>query len=359
MGMTQHIKHIFEHFDSQSPMLSFSELVSGHINDTYLIKTAEKPDYVLQRINHRVFKDVPGLVNNKVLISKHLRKKSKGKTRRDLQRSILQFVPLKGQNIYYYKEGEHYWNMMVYIENSRTFDVVTNPKIAFEGGKLFGDFLNQTQDFDSSRLIDVIPRFHDMAFRFEQFEESLQDAAPKRLEESKLEIDKIWALKEEMHIIQKLKESGAIRTRVTHNDTKISNALFDLDNKGLCVIDTDTVMPGIVHYDFGDAIRTICNTAAEDEQDLTKVRFNYDFYEAYQAGFLGEMNQALTPIERKYLPLAAKTMTFIMAIRFLTDFLNGDIYYKTAYANHNLVRSKNQLKLIDSMTDAFAQALNG
>ena len=155
--------------------------------------------------------------------------------------------------------------------------------------------------------------------------------------------------------IQNLKESGAIKTRVTHNDTKISNVLFDTNNKGLCVIDTDTVMPGIIHYDFGDAIRTICNTAAEDEKDLDKVNFNIDYYKAYTKGFLQEMSSSISPIELKYLPLAAKTMIFIMAIRFLTDFLNGDTYYKTKYPEHNLDRAKNQLKLIASFTEQFGE----
>ena len=190
-----------------------------------------------------------------------------------------------------------------------------------------------------------------MSFRFSQFEDSLKIASNERLFQAKKYIDLVWSLKDEMHIIQNLKESGEIKVRVTHNDTKISNVLFDTNNKGLCVIDTDTIMPGVVHYDFGDAIRTICNSAAEDEQDLDKVNFNLDYYKAYTKGFLEEVKNALSPIEIKYLPLGAKTMIFIMAIRFLTDFLNGDVYYKTKYPEHNLDRAKNQFKLIESMSE--------
>jgi len=146
--------------------------------------------------------------------------------------------------------------------------------------------------------------------------------------------------------------------RVTHNDTKISNALFDLNKKGLCVIDTDTVMPGIVHYDFGDAIRTICNTAAEDEKNLELVNFNLQYYKAYVKGFLEKTNASLSFLEIKYLPLGAKTMVFIMALRFLTDFLNEDIYYKTEYPDHNLDRSKNQFKLIESLSGQFKEMEN-
>ena len=156
-----------------------------------------------------------------------------------------------------------------------------------------------------------------------------------------------------MHILQNLKESGKIPLRVTHNDTTISNRLFDSDKKGLCIIDTDTVMPGIVHNDFGDAIRTICNTAAEDEKDLDKVQFNLGFYQAYLKGFLEKMQDELTELEIKYLPLAAKSMIFIMGLRFLTDYLNNDIYYKTSYEDHNLDRAKNQFKLIESLMENF------
>mgnify|MGYP001812539435 FL=1 len=192
-----------------------------------------------------------------------------------------------------------------------------------------------------------------MSFRFSQFEDALKNAAADRLQKSALEIKKAWLLKEEMHILQHLKEEGKIRLRVTHNDTKISNALFDLEGKGLCVIDTDTIMPGIVHYDFGDAIRTICNSAAEDERDLERVYFKKDLYDAYSRGFLEKVGASITDLEKKYLPLGAKTMTFIMALRFLTDYLNGDIYYKTQFEDHNLVRSKNQLKLIESFEAAM------
>ena len=216
---------------------------------------------------------------------------------------------------------------------------------------MLGEFLNGTSDFDSSQLIDVIPNFHDMSFRFKQYASALQSASKERLFKAAKYTKLVASLKEEMHILQELKESGEIPTRVTHNDTKISNSLFDKNNKGICMIDTDTVMPGIIHYDFGDAIRTICNTAAEDEKDLSKVEFNLDYYKAYEKGFLEKTKDTLSEIRLKHLPLAAKTMIFIMALRFLTDYLNNDIYYKTNYSEHNLDRAKNQFKLIKSFTN--------
>ena len=350
MEVTQ-LKEAFSQFKHNSTFVSSKELASGHINDTYLIET-DKNSYVLQKINHGVFKNVLGLINNKVLISNHLQNKFTHLSKEELKRRVLVFVPIKNENDYCYIDSEgNYWNMMVYINDSITFETVNNVEVAYEGGKLIGDFLNLTSDFDASQLIEVIPKFHDMSFRFSQFENSLKEVSKERLEKAEKYIDVVWSLKEEMHIIQHLKESGEIKLRVTHNDTKISNVLFDTNNKGLCVIDTDTIMPGIAHYDFGDAIRTICNTAAEDETDLEKVNFNLEFYNAYTKGFLEEIESILSPVELKYLALGAKTMIFIMAIRFLTDYLNGDVYYKTKYAEHNLDRSKNQLKLIESMSE--------
>jgi len=346
----EQLKNVFKEFDDSIELVSYQELASGHINDTYLIETSSIQCFVLQRINQGVFKDVPGLINNKVNISNHIQSKLSYLPKEELSRKVLTFLPTKKGEPFYYDKSGGYWNLMVYISNSVTHETVANEEIAFEGGKLIGNFLNLTSDFDASQLTEVIPRFHDMSFRFSQFEDSLGIASNERLETAKKHIDLVWSLKDEMHIIQRLKEAGEIPLRVTHNDTKISNVLFDTNNKGLCVIDTDTIMPGIVHYDFGDAIRTICNSAAEDETDLEKVNFNLDYYKAYLKGFLGEVGPTLSPTEIKYLPLAAKTMIFIMAIRFLTDFLNGDIYYKIKYPEHNIDRAKNQFKLIESFS---------
>lgn len=351
----EQLKFVFKQFEHTGEFQSYEELASGHINDTYLIATTEKTFFVLQRINEGVFKDVPGLVANKVNVSKHLQKKLNYLSNAELKRRVLCFVNTKEGKSYYYDTDGNYWNMMIYIDDSITFETVNNEEIAYEGGKLFGEFLNLTSDYDATKLTEVIPKFHNMTFRFSQFEDALKNASPERLLKAESYIKQVEDLKEEMLILQNLKDSGKIKLRVTHNDTKISNALFDLNNKGLCVIDTDTVMPGIVHYDFGDAIRTICNTASEDEKNLELVNFNLVYYKAYVKGFLEKTGESLSPIEIKYLPLGAKTTIFIMALRFLTDFLNGDIYYKTEYPEHNLNRSKNQLKLIESLSKNYKE----
>ena len=344
------LKSIFNEFDHQSNYISHSELNSGHINDTFFVKSDGAKDYILQKINHNIFKDVPGLVNNKVLTSNHIRSKYTNLSEATLSKKVLSFVKTKNTEFYYHKENGDFWNVMIFIDDSITHEIVKNEEIAYEGGKLLGEFLNHTSDFDSGQLIDVIPNFHNMSFRYKQHASSVQSALKSRLKKAAKYIQIVADLKEEMHILQELKEAGKIPVRVTHNDTKISNSLFDKDHKGICMIDTDTVMPGIIHYDFGDAIRTICNTAAEDEKDLSKVEFNLEYYKAYEKGFLEKTKDSLSPVSLKYLPLAAKTMIFIMAIRFLTDYLNNDIYYKTNYPEHNLDRAKNQFKLIQSFS---------
>ena len=344
------LKIIFNEFDHKCNYIGHSELNSGHINDTFLVNTEEDKCYIVQRINHTIFKDVPGLVNNKVLTSKHLKSKFSNISDEELSQKVLSFVKVQNSNSYYLKKDGNYWNVMVFINNSITYEIVKDREIAYEGGKLLGEFLNGTSDFDSSQLIDVIPNFHDMTFRFKQYASALQSASKERLFKASKYTKLVASYKEEMHILQELKERGEIPTRVTHNDTKISNSLFDKNNKGICMIDTDTVMPGIIHYDFGDAIRTICNTAAEDEKDLSKVKFNLDYYKAYEKGFLEQTKDTLSEVELKHLPLAAKTMIFIMALRFLTDYLNDDIYYKINYLEHNLDRAKNQFKLMESFT---------
>lgn len=352
---TDQLQQIFLQFNQSSSFKSFSELKSGHINDTFVINTIDNSNYILQKVNHNVFKNVPGLISNKVYVSNHLKEKTNHLPKIEQLRRVLTFLPTKTGDYYYLDAEGNYWNAMIFIDGSFTYQTVKNEHIAFEGGKLIGEFLNQTSDLDPNFLIEVIPDFHNMFFRFKQFNEALKTASKERLKMADSCIDSIFKLEEEMLIIENLKKSGKIKTRVTHNDTKISNVLFDANNKGLCVIDTDTVMPGVVHYDFGDAIRSICNTAAEDEADLEKVNFNFNFYKAYAKGFLKKVENVLSPLEIKYLPLAAKTMTFIMALRFLTDFLNGDVYYKTSFENQNLIRSKNQLKLIESMTASFKE----
>ena len=267
------------------------------------------------------------------------------------KRRILKFFKTNTGASYYRGNEGNYWNLMQFIDKSVTHMTVPNKDVAYEGGRLLGQFLTLTNDFDASTLTEVIPNFHDMSFRYSEFDEALKIVSDERRERAKPYIDLVQNAKDEMHILGRLKESGEIKMRVTHNDTKISNVLFNKKEKGLCLIDLDTVMPGIVHYDFGDAIRTSCNTAAEDETNLDLVEFNLDYYNAFTKGFLKKMKKFLTPLEIEYLPLGAKTMIFIIGLRFLTDYLKGDIYFKVKYPEHNLDRAKNQFKLMQSLSE--------
>ena len=346
---------IFKFFLPEETLISAEELTSGHINDTYLVTGSSDKKYVFQKINKEVFPDVPGLIMNKVQVSRHLHKKLHQLPLSVRERRVLTFVPSNAGTYFHQDKNGDYWNVTLFIEKSQNFESVKSTSIAYEGGRLFGSFIRLTEDFDAGKLVEVIPKFHDMSFRFEQFDQALANSKEERRRKAKILIEKALALRDEMQLLEKLKNKGEIRIRVTHNDTKISNALFDLKGKGLCVIDTDTIMPGIIHYDFGDAIRTICNTAREDETDLDKVQFNKEYYDSYTKGYLESLGNSVSDLEKNYFPLAAKTMIFIMALRFLTDYLNNDVYYKTNYPEHNLDRSKNQFKLIDSFDQVMGK----
>jgi hypothetical protein len=359
MGIDVNVfRSVFNAFNHGATFQSIEELTSGHINDTYFVKAEGRYNFVLQRINQTVFKKAKELIINKVKVSEHLQEKLSHLPQVEMDRRVLRFIRTHDGLPYHRDAAGNYWNLTYFIEGSETFETVTDSVIAYEGGKLFGEFLNLARDLDISEIVDIIPNFHKMSFRYSQFYDALEQANPERIELAHKEIEKVNALKEEMHILQTLKDQGRIPMCVTHNDTKISNALFDGNNKGLCVIDTDTVMVGIVHYDYGDAIRTICNTTYEDDEDLSRVQFNISYFEGFTRGFLEQIHEQMTEFSVQLFPLAAKTITFIMGLRMLTDFLNNDIYYKTRYETHNLVRAKNQFALVDRIT-ACQEELEG
>jgi hypothetical protein len=350
------LKDIFNHFRTKGDFIRAKELGSGHINDTFLIETVRPPFYVLQRINHRVFKKPAQVIENKVAISQHLQSKLSHLPETELQNKVLIFVPTKSGKTYYRDAANNFWNLMIYIDDCVSFERVPNKKIAFEAGRIYAEFLSLTRDFDTEKLFKVLPDFHTMSVRLKQFDESRKNSLPKRNTGAKDLISFVREQRDEMLTIEKLINEHKIPLRLTHSDTKISNALFSQNEKALCVIDTDTVMPGAVHFDFGDAVRTICNTAFEDEKDLSKVKFNFDFYKSFAKGFLNSpLKNELSPTEIRYLAFSARMMTFIMGLRMLTDFLNNDIYYKTKYENHNLDRAKNQFKLLSEMDRNFVE----
>jgi thiamine kinase-like enzyme len=343
------LKYIISKFQIAQPVLTVDIMVSGHINDTYLVTCSNNTKYVLQKINSQVFKNINDIISNKVIISNFL-KNTYNKT--GSKYLVSGFIKSKSDT-YFIEVFEGSWTLMDYIPNSKTFDRAENSKQVFEAGKLFGNFIASTSTLETECIIETLPKFHSVPFRFFQFEEALKQVKTSRKTESQTLIDFVFELQEEMFQLSELKDKNTFPIRITHNDAKLSNILFDKDDNGLTVIDLDTVMPGIVHFDFGDSIRSICSNTVEDSEDFKQTAINLKYYEAYCTGFASETIKTLTSEEITYLPLGVKTIIYIMGLRFLTDYLNNDVYYKTAFDTHNLVRAKNQMTLLKSVIENY------
>jgi Ser/Thr protein kinase RdoA (MazF antagonist) len=320
---------------------------NGHINDTYRVEGSK---YILQRINTSIFKNPQELMTNIENVTAFLRKKITA-AGGDPERETLTFVPtVSGENLY--QMGDHgAFRVYKFITGTKTIEDSKNPEDLYEAGVGFGHFQKMLEDFPAETLFETIKDFHHTPKRVEALKEAIRNDVAGRAESVKAEIDfalenAVWA-----DTVIKGIEEGTIPLRVTHNDTKINNILFDeATGKALCVIDLDTVMPGSALYDFGDALRMGGSTAAEDETDLEKVWFDTKAYEAFAKGFLSEMKDSLTSAELELLPLSVKLLTYECGIRFLTDHLNGDTYFKIHRPNHNLDRARNQFKLVADIT---------
>ena len=321
---------------------------SGHIHETYLLKTAcsdqSCQDYILQLINVNVFRDPDKVMHNIRLVTEHLKHRS-GVTDR-----FLSVIPaLDGSPSYTGPDG-NVWRCLPYFSYSITYDRVTDPVIAFEGARMFGRFIRSLEDLDPDRLFETIPGFHDMKLRLDQFDLAVsEDPAGRALKVQ----DDVQKIRNYMMIGNEfIQARDRLPVRVMHHDTKINNVLFnERSGRGLCVIDLDTVMPGTVMSDYGDMVRTFTNTADEDEPDLEKVYCRMDILKELTRGFLSETDEMFTVEEKKCLLTGGKGLIFMQAMRFLTDYINGDVYYKVSYDDHNLVRARNQLKLLESLMD--------
>ena len=316
----------------------------GHINDTYLA-TKNGVLHILQRMNTKVFTDPDALMVNISSVTGHIRKKVK-ENGGNPDRETLHFIKTKdGKRYFKDSEGDCY-RAYIFVDDSVTYDAVNNAEEFCESAKAFGRFQNMLADFPAEELHESIKNFHKTTERVEHLKEAVANDVCGRLKTCQKEVD--YALEQAKHagIVCDSLEDGTIPYRVTHNDTKLNNVLFDIHTgKAICVIDLDTVMPGSLLYDFGDSLRFGANTAVEDEADLDKVTFDLNLFEAYTKGFVSEMKDSLTEKEKELLAFSAKLMTYECGIRFLTDYLNGDTYFKIKYPEHNLVRAKNQLKL--------------
>lgn len=324
----------------------------GHINDTFLASSKDT-SYILQRVNKFVFKHPDEIMENMMDVTTFLQNKITVAGGNSL-RETLTVIPTKdGKNYYVDSEGE-YWRSTVYIDHTTAYDFASSPKMLTESGYAFGCFQNMLSDYPAETLHEVIPNFHNTPERFNQLTDAIEKNLSGRADSVVAEIEFAAKRKEEAGTLMQLLSEAKLPLKVTHNDTKMSNVLID-DNtgKGVCVIDLDTVMPGLTAFDFGDSIRAGASTAAEDEVDLSKVKFSLELFEAYTKGFLKAAGTALTPLELETLPLGAKLMTYEVGIRFLADYINGDIYFKTKYPQHNLDRARNQFKLVADMEDKW------
>ena len=349
--MNIELKNLFDLFTHEGTFLSVEPYGIGHIHDTYRIQTAEhnKDDYIIQKINNKIFKDIPQLQKNIERVTVHLHSKLTKIPGANVKRESLTLIPAKNGNSWIEDDSGNFWRMFIFITNHRSYNIVDSPDKAFEGGKAIGRFQAMLADMLGEPLYETIPKFHDVENRINLCIDRIQKNPCGRVSEVKEEIKEYLDRGEEMKTILKLGRAGKIPLRITHNDTKFNNILLDENDKALCVIDLDTVMPGYVHYDFGDAIRTVANTAAEDEKDLSKIEMNITLFEAYASGYLSEVGKTLNEVEKEYLAFAPKLITYIMGIRFLTDYIDGDNYYKIHHKHHNLQRSRAQLKLVQSM----------
>ena len=340
-------EQIVSAFDIAGNVLAVQAFGNGHINDTYRVITEgdDTPDYVLQRINHHIFRNVGMLMDNIIAVTRHIRTKLSQQGVTDLDRRVLRFLPTH-EGDYYFFDGESYWRLMICIADSESFDVV-NAKYSHFAGLAFGDFQNMLADIPV-QLGETIPNFHNMEFRLWEFREAVRGNRAGRVGEVSDLIDAIEQRAEAMCEGERLHRAGLLPKRICHCDTKVNNILFDREGRVLCVIDLDTVMPNFIFSDYGDFLRTAANTAAEDEPNLSLVGFNMEIFEAFTRGYL-ESARFLTDIEIAHLPYAAALFPYMQTVRFLGDYLNGDTYYKIAYPEHNLVRARAQMKLLESV----------
>lgn len=354
------IKAIFDLFKADGTFLEGEPYGSGHIHDTFRIETAEKDkdNYILQRLNHRIFKNIPHLQDNIERVTLHLRKKLQSVPGANINRECLTLIPARDYKTWIVDKDGSFWRMYIFISDHHSYNIVDSPDKAFEGGKAVGRFQAMLTDMEGRPLYETIPWFHNIEKRLDAFYEKVRTDPVKRAGSVRDEINFVLKRSEEMKVIIKLGSEGKIPLRITHNDTKFNNILLDENDKALCVIDLDTVMPGYVHYDFGDAIRTAANTAEEDEKDLSKVKMDIDLFRAYAEGYLGETRNTLNDIEKGYLAFAPLLITYTMTIRFLTDYIDGDNYFKIHHEHHNFERGRGQLQLLKSMEEQYKDMQN-
>ena len=352
------VREILSRFTLSGEFVSFEPIGCGHINDTLCVTLKEQDGevrYILQRINTHVFTKPAELMENVANVTSYLARILR-ENGADPARGTLTVFPTKDGKLFYRTDAGDCWRVYNYVENTYTLQAIRDPQDFQKSGEAFGNFQKLLADYPSDTLYETIPHFHDTAARFENFKKALRADAVGRAHTVQPEIDFVLQREADTHVLVDLLQKGELPLRVTHNDTKLNNILFDNDTKeGICVVDLDTVMPGLSLYDFGDSIRFGASTAAEDEPDLSKVHFSMELFRAYTRGYLGAAGDSLTATEIAYLPFSAKLMTLECGMRFLTDYLEGDGYFRISYPEHNLVRCRTQFALVAEMEAQMPQ----
>lgn len=320
----------------------------GHINDTFLV-TSNKEKYILQRISKAAFSSPEDVMENIVAVTAYLSEKIKQEGG-DPLRETLTLIPCKDGGYFYQDQNGEYFRMYLFISGARTFQVVQQPSHFYHAARAFGKFQNMLSDFPAEKLHETIVSFHDTRTRYEQLDQAIAKNASGRLDDVQAELEFALARRDGAGVIMEALEQKRIPYRVTHNDTKLNNVMIDdATGEGICVIDLDTVMPGSMLFDFGDAIRFGTNPVAEDEKDLSKVYSDIGLFEQFTKGFLEELGGSITAEELELLPESGRILTLECGIRFLADYLNGDVYFHTARPEHNLDRARVQFQLVADM----------
>jgi Ser/Thr protein kinase RdoA (MazF antagonist) len=349
---------IVKHFRFEGNFLEAKPHPAGHINDTYIARfQADRAAlrYILQRINHYVFTDPERLMQNIEAVTAHLRRKIIA-AGGDPERETLNLIPtVSGKSFYETNDGT-YWRAYLFVEGAQTYDVVRSLDHVYNAARAFGNFQGLLSDYPAGQLHETIPDFHHTRKRFETFVEAVEQDVENRARSVETEIEFVIQRAEDASVLVDLLEQGKLPERITHNDTKFNNVMIDDETgEGVCVIDLDTVMPGLSLYDFGDSVRSGANPAAEDERDLSRVCVDLEIFERFAHGYLDAARDFLTPAEIDYLPFSAILMTFECGMRFLTDYLSGDRYFKIHRENHNLDRCRTQFKMVRDMEEKFDQ----
>lgn len=361
IDINTNLRDAIKAFDIKGMLVDVKSNKQGHINSTF-ISTFEDggkiKKYTHQRINKNVFKAPKEVMSNIVKVTDYIRSSLSKDIDEDIkERLVLKVINTLDNTPYYIDRDGEYWRTYKYIDKAKAYDKCTSPRLAYNLGSAIGNFQLELSDLDGSLLYTTINDFHNMVMRYDNLEKACNDNPVGRMEKVKDELDFLRKNRMRGEMIWRSYKSGELPCRVTHNDTKINNVLFDEDDdSALAVIDLDTIMPGTILFDVGDMIRTSCNTAEEDEKDLGKVDFDLDMYRGLIDGYYSKANSFMTEKEKQGVLESGRMMIQIMAVRFITDYIEGDRYYRVDYPEHNLSRARNQIKLIKSLDEKWNEA---